>query len=157
MIDFPKRKINRLENFDYSTPSSYFVTVCVAERERILWAESNEKERIENIELSEIGKIVENEINKINLIYKSVYVEKHCIMPDHLHMIITIMPEEDVNEQKSPTISRIIQQFKGSITKQIKKSIWQKSFYDHVIRDQQDYDEIWKYIEENILKYVLNL
>ena len=48
-----------------------------------------------------------------------------------------------------------MKQFKGSITKQIGKPIWQKSFYDHGIRNQQDYDEIWQYIENNPLKYTL--
>lgn len=48
-----------------------------------------------------------------------------------------------------------MQQFKGSITKQIGRPLWQKSFYEHGIRNQQDYDEIWEYIEHNPLKYLL--
>ena len=65
-----------------------------------------------------------------------------------------------VNREKifwfAPTISRVMKQFKGSITKQVGRPIWQKSFYDHGIRNQQDYDEIWEYIENNPLKYALN-
>lgn len=52
-----------------------------------------------------------------------------------------------------PTISHIIQQFKGYITKQTGKSIWQKSFYDHVIRDETDYQMIWRYIDENPIRW----
>ena len=50
---------------------------------------------------------------------------------------------------------RVIKQFKGSITKQIGRPIWQKSFYDHGIRNHRDYDEIWEYIENNPSKYLL--
>ena len=47
----------------------------------------------------------------------------------------------------APTISRIIQQFKGYVTKQIGESIWQKLYYDHIIRDDVDYQQIWQYID----------
>ena len=58
--------------------------------------------------------------------------------------------------RQPPTISRIVKQFKGSITKQIGKTIWQKSFYDHAVRNQRDYDEICEYIENNPIKFLLN-
>ena len=51
----------------------------------------------------------------------------------------------------APTVSRIVKQFKGSVTKQIGKSIWQKSFFDHVIRNKEDYEKHVKYIYENPL------
>lgn len=53
----------------------------------------------------------------------------------------------------APTISRIIQQFKGYVTKQIGKSIWQKLFYDHIIRDEDDYIIKIQYIENNPSKW----
>lgn len=74
-------------------------------------------------------------------------------MPDHIHMIIFIMPNENGRTQFAPTLSRIIKQFKGSITKQIGFSIWQKSFNDHIIRNEKSYLEIWKYIDGNPLKF----
>ncbi|MBQ8842381.1 MAG: hypothetical protein IJZ65_07120, partial [Ruminiclostridium sp.] len=57
---------------------------------------------------------------------------------------------------KKPTLSRIIQQFKGSVTKQIGFPIWQKSFHDHIIRNEQDYNAIRRYIYENPEKYLYN-
>lgn len=65
-------------------------------------------------------------------------------------MIIIIDKETDL------TISRIIKQYKEWITKIIKKSIWQKSYYDHIIRNEKDYYRIWKYIDENVLKWSLD-
>ena len=107
------------------------------------------------VELSDVGMIVKNEIQKMNAVYDAVTIDKYCIMPDHIHFIISINTNENGRTQFAPTISRVMKQFKGSITKQIGRPIWQKSFYDHGIRNQQDYDEIWEYIENNPLKYAL--
>ena len=156
MNELPKRKAIRIEDYDYSTPGAYFITVCTANREKIFW--SNRRGELcspANIPLSDIGIIVDKEIQKLNSVYDAVSVDKYCIMPDHIHMILTIEATEDGRTQFAPTISRIIKQFKGSITKQIGSLIWKRSFYDHGIRNQQDYDEIWEYIENNPLKYLL--
>ena len=146
-----------MKGYDYSTSGAYFITVCAVNREKIFWSDRRgELCSPANVPLSDIGTIVDNEIQKLNTVYDSVCVDKYCIMPDHIHMILTIDTDENGRTQFAPTISRVIKQFKGSITKQIGRPIWQKSFYDHGIRNQLDYDEIWQYIENNPLKYALN-
>ena len=113
--------------------------------------------------LSDVGMIVDNEIKKLNSVYDAVRVDKYCIMPDHIHFILSIDTDENGRTRRgelcspacAPTISRVIKQFKGSITKQVGRPIWQKSVYDHGIRNQQDYKEIWANIENNPLKYAL--
>ena len=157
MNDLPKRKQIRIDNYDYSTPGAYFITVCTANREKIFWSDRRGELRSPaNVPLSDIGIIVYNEIQKLGSVYDAVQVDKYCIMPDHIHFIMSINTDESGRTQFAPTISRVIKQFKGSITKQVGKPIWQKSFYDHGIRNQQDYDEIWQYIQNNPLKYALN-
>ena len=154
MKNLPKRKSIRIEDYDYSTPGAYFITVCTANREKIFWSDCRGELRSPvNVPLSEVGMIVDKEINKMNTVYDAVRVDKYCIMPDHIHFIIFINTDEDGRTQFAPTISRVIKQFKGSITKQVGRPIWQKSFYDHGIRNQLDYNEIWEYIENNPLKY----
>ena len=156
MNEFSKRKPIRIENYDYSIPGAYFITVCTANREKIFWSDRRgELCSPASVPLSDIGIIVDNEIQKLNTVYDSVRVDKYCIMPDHIHMILTIEADEYGRTQFAPTISRAMKQFKGSITKLVGRPIWQKSFYDHGIRNQQDYDEIWAYIENNPLKYAL--
>ena len=156
MIDLPKRKQIRIADYDYSIPGAYFVTICTANREKLFWSvRRGELCSPANVLLSDIGMIVDKEIEKLNSIYDAVTVDKYCIMPDHIHLIISIDTDESGRTQFAPTISRVIKQFKGSITKQIGRPIWQKSFYDHGIRNQQDYNEIWEYIENNPLKYLL--
>ena len=156
MKNLPKRKHIRTEDYDYSTPGAYFITVCTANREKIFRSDCRGELRSPvNVPLSEVGMIVDKEINKINTVYDAVRVDKYCIMPDHIHFIISINADADGRTQFAPTISRVIKQFKGSITKQVGRPIWQKSFYDHGIRNQLDYNEIWQYIENNPLKYAL--
>ena len=168
MNELPKRKQIRIEDYDYSTPGAYFITVCTANREKIFWSDRRgelcsladnmqpgDRRSPLRAELSNLGIIVDAEIQKLNTIYDAVRVDKYCIMPDHIHFIISINTDENGRTQFAPTISGVMKQFKGSITKQVGRSIWQKSFYDHGIRNQQDYDEIWEYIENNPLKYAL--
>ena len=81
---------------------------------------------------------------------KTIKLDKLVIMPNHIHMILII------DKETSVTVSRVIKQFKEYITKQIGESIWQKSYYDHIIRNEKDYLRIWKYIDENILKWSLD-
>ena len=156
MNELPKRKQIRIENYDYSTPGAYFITVCTVNREKIFWSDRRgELCSPANVPLSDIGMIVDNEIKKLNSVYDAVRVDKYCIMPDHIHMILTINTDADGRPQVAPTISRVIKQFKGSVTKQAGRVIWQKSFYEHTIRNQQDYNEIWEYIQNNPVKYGL--
>ena len=165
MNELPKRKHIRIEDYNYSTPGAYFITVCTVNREKIFWSDRRgELCSPANVPLSDIGIIVDNEIKKLNSVYDAVRVDKYCIMPDHIHFILSIDTDESGRTRRdelcssayAPTISRVMKQFKGSITKQIGRPIWQKSFYDHGIRNQQDYNEIWQYIENNPLKYALN-
>lgn len=149
-----RRKRIRLENYDYSSDGAYFVTVCVIRKDISLWKNVGANCVRQNItqELSDIGKLVDNEIQKIETIYDSVTVDKYCIMPDHIHMILLI--DTKWRTQFAPTISRVIKQFKGAITKKLGFSIWQKSFNDEIIRNEKAYLEIWQYIDENPVKYL---
>ncbi|MCL2776017.1 MAG: hypothetical protein FWD71_22130, partial [Oscillospiraceae bacterium] len=54
---------------------------------------------------------------------------------------------------RAPTVSRVINQMKGYVTKQIGFSIWQKLFYDEIIRNEEAYQNIWRYIDENLAKW----
>ncbi len=155
MNELPKRKSIRIGNYDYTTPGAYFITLCTANRQKIFWVYGRgELCSPDNVLLSDIGVVVDKEIQKMNTVYESVGVDKYCIMPDHIHLLLVIKAGADGRTQFAPTISRVVKQFKGSVSKQIGRSIWQKSFYEHGVRNQQDYDEIWEYIENNPLKYI---
>lgn len=157
MNELPKRKTIRIESFDYSSPGAYFVTVCTANRENIFWDRVGaDIIRPENVPLSPIGKIVEQGILQMADHYKNVVVDKYCVMPDHIHLILRIESDMGGRMISAPTVSTVVGSMKRWVSRQLGRPIWQKSFYDHGIRNQQDYNEIWEYIENNPLKYLLN-
>ncbi len=88
----------------------------------------------------------------MNTVYECVFVDNYVIMPNHIHLLIRI-ENDSRRTQFAPTVSRIIKQFKGSVTKQLGMSVWQKGFYDHVVRDEYDYQVRWQYIDENPPKW----
>ena len=96
MNNLPKRKAIRIEDYDYSIPGAYFITVCTANREKIFWSDRRgELCSPANVTLSDIGMIVDNEIKKLNSVYDAVRVDKYCIMPDHIHFILSIDTDEN--------------------------------------------------------------
>lgn len=155
-MDLPKRKNIRLNDYNYSSNGAYFITICTKNKENLLWKNvgANCVRPLDQLPLSKIGIVIENEIYKLNTVYENIKVDKYQIMPNHIHLIIFIYEDSNGRTQFAPTISRIIKQFKGSITKQNGFSIWQKSFYDRIIRNEKEYQSVWNYIHNNPLKYL---
>lgn len=149
-MELPKRKPNRLPFYDYSTPGAYFITICVQERKCILGRIVGASvARPPMVELSEYSGIVESVICEIPKHYPAVAVDHFVVMPNHIHLLLQINTDADGRPMVAPTISLAVQQMKGTITKQMGHSIWQKLFHDHVIRNEQDYLKIWEYIDGN--------
>ncbi len=149
MNNIPKRKHIRIEDYDYSTPGAYFITVCVQDRKLILW---NVGAATCRPNLSKIGSVVEAAILQIPGHYPAVSVDKYCVMPDHIHMILSINTDEDGRQIAAPTVSTVVGHMKRWVSMQIGHSIWQKSFIDRVIRNDQGYRAVWEYIENNPIK-----
>ena len=150
---FPKRKPNRLEHYDYSSCGAYFLTICTKERRNYFWENVGATiGRPQDVQLSEYGKIADKAINRIPIVYPSVLIEQYAIMPDHLHLLLRVRADEYGRPMVAPTMSRLVQQLKGYVTKQIGEPIWQKLFFDHVIRNWQDFEEHLKYTYENPMK-----
>ena len=153
------RKNIRLKGYDYSSEGYYFITICVKNKQELLWtnpvgaAFGRPFLSTSPTPLSEIGTLINSEIQRIEDIYESVSVDKYVIMPDHIHMIIILTESTGEDTQATPTISRIINQFKGSITKKLGFSIWQKLFHDRVIRNEAEYYAKWQYIENNPIRW----
>lgn len=146
-----RRKKIRLEGYNYASTGAYFVTVCVLDRYDMLW----EKKSIDSNytgSLSKYGRTIEEAIRRIPENYPQVCVDKYCIMPDHIHMILIVQDGRDGRMISAPTVSTIVGQMKRWVSRQIGFSLWQKSYYDRIIRNEEEYRMIWKYIDENPLK-----
>lgn len=160
-MELRQRKPNRLKGYDYSKNGVYFITICTKDRYEMLWNVGATFGRPNNTNqhLSKYGLIIDDEIHKIESVYDlSVSIDKYVIMPNHLHLIILLNNDCDITGRPkvAPTISRIIQQFKGSVTKQIGFSVWQKLFHDHIICNEQEYQKIREYIDTNPLKWEID-
>ena len=134
-----RRKGNRLPEFDYGQSGAYFVTICTRDRRKILSQVAGSDARVI---LKPAGIVLERYIRN------APEVEKYVIMPDHVHMIVRLN-----GDGLSSKLSGIVRAIKALTTKEIGMSIFQRSYYDHVIRNQQDYNEIWEYIDNNPRKW----
>ena len=92
---------------------------------------------------------MEQAIKNIGHHYPAISVDHYVVMPNHIHLLLQIKTDENGRPMVAPTISIVVQQMKGYVTKQLGRSIWQKLFHDHVIRNENDYRIIWEYIENN--------
>ena len=153
MKELPVRKSIRLKGYDYSKAGYYYITICVKNGHEMLWEEErNVGARIAR-PLSQIGRIVKTAIENIPKYYETVKIDKYVIMPNHIHMILILHKDNSGRAMRAPTISTIINQMKGYVTKQIGFSIWQKLFYEEIIRNEEAYRNIWQYIENNPAKW----
>lgn len=152
-MGLPNRKPTRLANYDYSNQNYYFVTICTYNKLK-LFGDVNE--------LNVVGEIAKNELLNIPNHFEGIRVDKYIIMPDHIHAIIIIgCNDEPERSRPFPTLSTIVGLYKSGASKRIHEikpniKIWQKSFNDRIIRNEQGYREAWQYIDENPLKWEAN-
>ncbi len=142
-MNFQKRR--RLANYDYKTSASYFITICTIQRLNCFW-KKDVFQNTDAIELTEQGFCVKNAIETIEQAYPCVFLDHYTIMPNHIHLLLTLNDSET-------SVSSIINQTKGKITRQSGYSVFQKSFYDHIIRTPAEFERVWDYIENNPRKW----
>ena len=140
MPEYPKRKWSRLKDYNYSTDGYYFLTICTENRKCILSNIFVDENQTATVKLTPYGVIADRFIQSIP------GIDKFVIMPNHIHMII--------HKTNGKSIASDVRSFKGLTTKKIGKSIWQDYYYDHIIRDEEDYLTKWNYIDGNPEKWL---
>ena len=149
-LEFPKRKNIRLKDYDYNQSGAYFITICVKDRRELLGAivGTTALGRLV-VELTQLGICVDETIQIANK--NSVKIDKYIIMPNHIHMIVIL--DQDSDDRGRSSLQQVVRNIKSFVTKREGFSMWQPRFHDHVIRDEEDYLHIWKYIDENPAKW----
>jgi len=162
------RRSIRLKEHDYSWPAWYFVTICSHNRDCIFGEVINN-----NMGLNTVGKIVEEEWLRTPIIRPGVELDDYVVMPNHLHGIIIIghsvgatrrvAPTNEGNRVTSYSLGSIIGQFKSVSAKRINKirgtsgvSMWQRNYYDHIIRNENDLHHIRTYITDNPIQWTID-
>jgi REP element-mobilizing transposase RayT len=143
------RRTIRLQEYDYSQTGMYFVTICTYQKNCFFGEISNE-----TMQLNEIGKAAELCWRSIPEHYKNIEMDEFVIMPNHLHGIISIVDSSN----KKHTLGTIIRSYKASVTHWVRKNtdiriLWQHNYYEHIVRNERDYQRIWEYIATNPLKW----
>ena len=148
----------RLPDFDYASPGAYFVTITINERAASL---GSLHESTGGVELNGAGKMVERWWLKLPQKFESVTLDAHAIMPDHCHGIVLLECSDEEPRPSGVSLSKVIQWFKTMTTaeyfrgvrnqswRRVNGRVWQRGFYDHVIRTEQDLHDIRAYVEGN--------
>ena len=143
----PQRKNTRIPGYNYASQNYYFITICTHER-KCIFGEPND--------LNAFGRVAEAYLLRIPEFYPQVIVDQCVVMPNHVHAILIFETEE--RETELPDLTRVVGQYKMAVTKKIREKspncmIWQRSFHDHIIRNEQSYEKIWEYIRDNPMKW----
>ena len=177
MDDCPKRRRSiRLEGYDYSQAGGYFVTICTRNRE-CLFGEIQDGQMV----LSEYGEIAREEWLRSEEIRREIKLDEFVVMPNHIHGIIIFVnvgatgrsPIQARTTRRSPpqlsnqhgpmkkSLGSLVAGYKSATTRRsiqigrgITTSIWQRNYYEHVIRNETDLEEIREYIENNPAKWL---
>lgn len=170
------RRSIRLKEYDYSSPGWYYVTICTQNQECVLGNVVDGK-----MVLNQLGEIVQSEWLKTPAVRINLELDEFVVMPNHFHGILIlnelsneinvgatgpVAPTNQSTNQNHPTLTSnslgsIIGQFKSVVTKKIHKNVykhfkWQRNYYEHIIRNDQELYQIRKYIRENPLKWYLD-
>lgn len=162
-----KRRSIRLKDYDYSQEGAYFITICTKNRECLFGDVVGGK-----MVLNEIGEIVDDEWNKTQYLRKNVELDEYVVMPNHLHGILTI---DDVGARRgvplqqsnrfgtsiSNSLGIIVNHFKSAVKRWCNKNNheyfqWQRNYYEHAIRNENELNRIREYIVNNPLEWAFD-
>jgi putative transposase len=159
------RRSIRLHGYDYTRAGAYFITICTHQRLCLFGEVIDGK-----IQLNPIGQLIVSLWQRIPQHFPNVELDEFVLMPNHLHGIIIIVKQQpqpnsanqELNLQgtKSNSLGAIIQNFKSISTRKIKRInhnssmlIWQRNYYEQIIRDDRTLQKIRQYITDNPLNW----
>lgn len=154
----PRRRPLRLAGYDYTTAGCYFITICTYQRQELfktfVGADLRVRPSPDNIPLRWLWELEQK---------YAVCVDIYAILPDHVHMILVIpgghigppLPEM-VKWYKTQTTNAMIRSVQAGQLPRFSEHIWQRGYYDHIIRNDKDLESARQYIQNNPLKWILD-
>lgn len=155
-MEYSDRRSHRLTGYDYSTPGTYFVTICTKDKKCILSKIVGGDVLIApQVELTAYGKILDEQLRRMDTLYDHIAVEQYVIMPNHVHLLLRV-EENGPTGTSAPTkshshqaVADFVSTCKRFCTRAYGQPIFQRSYHDHIIRGDADYGKIARYIAEN--------
>ena len=161
MTELPKRKHTRLKDYDDSLPGYYFVTICLGDETLRLSQVGRGLAPAEAVvKLTPAGQIMEQQLFELEKRYGFLKIDKHVIMPDHIHVIFRF-DGDSAGASPRPTLPDVVCAYKSLATRACNREdatpgrkLFQASFYEHVIRNEAGYLQCWNYISGNPEKWL---
>ena len=156
-MSLPVRKNARLAGWDYTAAATYFVTICCDNHRCLLGHIDDEELHGQTpVRLTFVGSIIDTVISESASVYPSVNVEARVIMPNHMHLLIS-MNEPEANR----VLGDYVRYVKSQSTKRVRAlspemKIWQRGYHDHIVRDEKDHSRIIEYIQNNPVKWKMD-
>ncbi len=150
----PVRKPIRLQDYDYTTNGAYFVTVCTHKKQRLFWDGNTPN-------LNGQGQLILFWIKELSNHFPGLYTDCYSILPNHIHLVLflqnatTDLPTV-LEWWKTMTTNAYIRAVKHGQFPPFDRRIWQRSFYEHIIRSEAELYEVRKYVVENPEKWHLD-
>ena len=157
MSSLPQRKQPRLPDYDYSQNGAYFVTICSKNKAHLFGNIVGAGHLAgPHVELSSIGAVVDQHIRCIPQSYPDVFVDSFVVMPNHIHLLLRFDRASGPAGCPAPTgnLSKIIGALKSLCSREAKMPLWQRGYYEHVIRNQEDYLACLEYVDGNPAKWL---
>ncbi len=181
---YPRRKSPRINGYDYSNCGAYFITICTYER-RIMFSLGNQRDiahassvgadsisaraeqaaRLNEHYRQTAARLIDRSWNEAIAKYPGIASPCHVVMPNHFHAVVTL---ERADMESAPTLFELVQTFKrlstieyiklvkNGVLPRFHKKIWQRSFHDHIIKDDAEYSLICEYILSNPRKWEMD-
>jgi putative transposase len=151
--ELPHRKRLRLAGFDYSELGAYFVTICTRNRQHLLGEIEDGQ-----MKLNPRGEAVKGSWNDIPNYFTGIALDAFVILPNHVHGILLFT--DDVGAAACParpvrarSLPVVVGSFKSAASRQIGASIWQRNYWERIIRNEDELNRIRTYIDENLLRW----
>lgn len=163
-MSLPKRKHPRLKNFDYSQNGCYHIIICVKnESVRLSTVGRGLAPAEATVQLTKYGEIFKSELLNLEDRFHGVKIDKYCIMPNHIHILLSIENAGTAaGASPRPTVSDYMRIVKSISTRKCNaiddtagRVIFQSSFYDEIIGSVSYYEKVWRYIDENPIKWLV--
>lgn len=153
----------RLTEYDYWSPGAYFITACTFDR-AFLFGEVRDGVLF----LNDLGRLIHETWDWLGHHYPLVSTQEHVVMPNHFHGIILIQEAgsrgsraaSTDSSEESPSLIRLVNAFKTVSAKRINSirgtpgvPVWQRGFYDHIVRNELDLNRVREYIRANPLQW----
>jgi REP element-mobilizing transposase RayT len=145
--ELPRRRSLRLPTYDYRLEGAYSVTTVCAGR-RCLFGEVSG----EHVRLNDLGRLVEDSWTRLPSHFSAIALDAFVVMPNHVHGVVVVRRETPL----SPPLGLVVGAFKAGCSRRAGRALWQRGYYDRVVRDEEELRAIRQYIVDNPCKWAFD-